>query len=52
MRESERPFELERVDLRSHTTWSGVDFYQINPKGEVPALQIERPFRPRSLQKA
>lgn len=42
LREAERPFELERVDLRSHKTWSGADYFAINPKGEVPALQIDR----------
>ena len=42
LREIDRPFELERVDLRSHRTWSGTDFLAINPKGEVPALQIDR----------
>jgi glutathione S-transferase len=33
--------ELEKVDLRSHTTDSGADYYAINPKGYVPALQLE-----------
>ena len=42
LREIERPFELERVDLRSRKTWSGVSFFKINPKGKVPALQIDR----------
>ena len=42
LREAERPFELERVDLRSHKTWSGADYLKINPKGRVPALQIDR----------
>jgi glutathione S-transferase len=41
LREAERPFELERVDLRAHRTASGADFYQINPKGYVPALQLD-----------
>jgi glutathione S-transferase len=43
LREVERTFDLERVDLRSHRTASGVDFYTINPKGYVPALQLDGP---------
>lgn len=31
-------FESEVVDLKAHKTRSGQDFYQINPKGNVPAL--------------
>src|SRR5262245_40171884 len=34
------PFETERVDLKSHTTASGADYYGINPKGYVPCLEI------------
>lgn len=30
--------EIEAVDLPTHKTASGVDFYTINPKGYVPAL--------------
>jgi glutathione S-transferase len=41
LREAERTFELERVDLRAHRTASGADFYQINPKGYVPALELD-----------
>ncbi len=33
-------FDLERVDTKTHITEKGVDFYQINPKGYVPALEI------------
>lgn len=33
-------FDLERVDLKSHTTEKGRDYYEINPKGYVPALEI------------
>jgi len=40
LREIERTFELERVDLKSHRTTSGADFTQINPKGYVPALRL------------
>ncbi len=31
-------FESETVDLRTHKTQSGADFYEINPKGNVPTL--------------
>jgi glutathione S-transferase len=41
LREADRRFDLERVDLRSHRTASGVDYLQINPKGYVPALQLD-----------
>lgn len=43
LREAERTFELERVDLRSHRTSTGANFLQINPKGYVPALQLDGP---------
>ena len=33
-------FDLERVDLKTHTTEKGTDYYAINPKGYVPALEI------------
>lgn len=41
LREAERGFDMERVDLRSHLTAHGVDYLTINPKGRVPALQID-----------
>lgn len=31
-------FDSEVVDLKAHKTSSGKDFYQINSKGNVPAL--------------
>lgn len=34
-------FEMVKVDLRQHKTESGEDYYQINPKGYVPALQLD-----------
>jgi glutathione S-transferase len=35
------PLELVKVDLKSHKTESGEDFYTINPKGYVPALKLD-----------
>jgi len=43
LREAERTFELERVDLRSRRCASGADYCAINPKGQVPALQLDGP---------
>lgn len=34
-------YELEKVDLASKTTASGADFRAVNPKGYVPALQLD-----------
>jgi glutathione S-transferase len=34
-------YEIEKVDLRAKTTKSGQDFWQINAKGGVPALQLD-----------
>lgn len=33
--------QLEKVDTKSHTYGSGGDFYKVNPKGYVPALEIK-----------
>jgi len=33
--------ECEQVNIQSHTTSSGVDFYTINPKGNVPCIVFE-----------
>jgi glutathione S-transferase len=43
LREADRAFELERVDLKTHRTASGEDYTLINPKGYVPALQLDGP---------
>jgi glutathione S-transferase len=34
------PFTTERVDLQAKTTAGGADFNAINPKGYVPALEL------------
>jgi glutathione S-transferase len=43
LREVDRDFDLDRVDLRTHRTASGQDYYAINPKGNVPALELDGP---------
>jgi glutathione S-transferase len=35
------PFTKERVDLKSKKTESGSDYLAVNPKGAVPALQLD-----------
>jgi glutathione S-transferase len=35
------PLDLEKVDLKSHKTEKGEDFYAVNPKGYVPALKLD-----------
>lgn len=35
------PFELEKVDLQLKETESGHDFYLVNTKGSVPALELD-----------
>jgi len=46
LREAERRFDLERVDLKTHRTASGTNYFTINPKGYVPALQLDGPGSP------
>jgi len=41
LREAGIPFDFETVDLASKRTKSGADFKTINPKGYVPALELE-----------
>lgn len=39
-REAGVPVSLVKVDLRAHKTEDGADFYAINPKGYVPAVEL------------
>ena len=41
LRESGLNFDLEQVDTKSKKTKSGGDFWAVNPKGYVPALQLD-----------
>lgn len=41
LRETQQPFELVRVDTKTHTLESGADYYAINPKGAVPLLELD-----------
>ncbi len=41
LREAGLEFSLEKVNLADKTTENGQDFMQINPKGYVPALQLD-----------
>jgi glutathione S-transferase len=41
LRESGHAFDLEKVDLKTKRTASGQDYTSVNPKGYVPALELE-----------
>jgi glutathione S-transferase len=41
LREAGLNFDLEQVDLATKKTKSGADFTKVNPKGYVPALQLD-----------
>jgi len=41
LREAGLDFDLDLVDLNSHRTQVGNDFYAINPKGQVPTLVLD-----------
>ena len=41
LEEAGLPAEYVKVDLRSHQIAGGADFHAINPKGYVPALQLD-----------
>lgn len=40
LQETGTPYELQRVDLKSHRTDSGDDYYTINARGQVPLLVL------------
>jgi glutathione S-transferase len=46
LREADRDFDLERVDIKTHLTANGDNFFAINPKGYVPALRVDGPASP------
>ena len=39
--EADLRLQLEKVDLKSHKTENGQDYYTVNPKGYVPAIQLD-----------
>jgi glutathione S-transferase len=41
MSEAGLPLQVEKVDLRAKKTASGADYLTINPRGYVPALQLD-----------
>ncbi|MBI3525131.1 MAG: glutathione transferase GstA [Betaproteobacteria bacterium] len=41
LREAGATFSLEKVDTGRHVTVSETDYYAINPKGQVPLLQLD-----------
>lgn len=41
LREVGATFDLEQVDNKAKKTKSGADFWQINPKGYVPVLELD-----------
>ena len=41
LREAGLAFTLTMVSTKTHTLADGSDFYAINPKGYVPALQLD-----------
>ena len=41
LREAGCNFEIERVDIPAKKTASGADYWEINPKGYVPALKLD-----------
>lgn len=41
LREAGATFSLQKVDTAKHLTADGGDFYAINPKGQVPVLELD-----------
>ena len=40
LRETGTPFTLAKVDLGQHQTQEGGNYYELNPKGQVPLLGL------------
>jgi glutathione S-transferase len=40
-REAGLPLDLVKVDLKEHKTEGGANYYDVNPKGYVPALEVD-----------
>jgi len=41
LREAGYQFDLEQVDIRAKKTKSGIDYWSINGKGQVPVLELD-----------
>lgn len=41
LRETNTPFTLVKVDLGQHRTQEGGNYYELNPKGQVPLLALD-----------
>jgi glutathione S-transferase len=41
LREAGLTFDLEKVNTKEKKTETGADYWKINPKGYVPALQLD-----------
>jgi len=41
LEEARLPYDLVKVDLRTHKLANGTDYYTINPKGYVPLLELD-----------
>ena len=41
LHEAQLPFSLEKVDLATHKTSRGEDYYSINSRGSVPLLELD-----------
>lgn len=41
LREAGLDFTLQKVDTYVHKTADGLDFYSINPKGQVPTVELD-----------
>ena len=41
LRETGTPFDLEQVNNQEKKTKSGVDYWTVNPKGQVPVLELD-----------